>query len=187
MWNYTGNEWGRCKTTLEASGEDVKLHSKRVGKMWNYTRNEWRRCETTLETSGEDVKLNSKRVEKLRFDSTLETSGEQGPIEESSFAVLFPRYREEYLRTVWPDVQLLMKQYEVKTTLETSGKDVKINSKRVEKMWKHTRNGLRRCVFFKLKCELDLVEGSMTVSTTRKMWDPYSIIKGRDVIKLLAR
>jgi hypothetical protein len=31
--NYTQNEWGRCKNTLETSGEDVKLHSKRVGKM----------------------------------------------------------------------------------------------------------------------------------------------------------
>ncbi len=53
------------KTTLETSGEDVKLHSKRVEKMWNYTQNEWRRCKTTLETSGEDVKLHSKRVEKM--------------------------------------------------------------------------------------------------------------------------
>jgi pyruvate kinase len=28
--NYTRNEWRRCETTLETSGEDVKLHSKRV-------------------------------------------------------------------------------------------------------------------------------------------------------------
>ncbi len=28
--NYTRNEWKRCKTTLETSGEDVKTHSKRV-------------------------------------------------------------------------------------------------------------------------------------------------------------
>ncbi len=48
--DYTRNEWKRCKTTLEMSGEDEKLHSKRVR---NYTRNEWGRCETTLETSGE--------------------------------------------------------------------------------------------------------------------------------------
>ncbi len=28
--NYTRNEWRRCETTLETSGEDVKIHSERV-------------------------------------------------------------------------------------------------------------------------------------------------------------
>merc|ERR1719347_2204098 len=56
-------------------------------------------------------------------------------VEESKFATLFPKYREKYLREVWPLVK----------------------------------------------------EGSMTVVTTRKCWDPYIILKARDMIKLMAR
>ncbi|WWD22002.1 hypothetical protein CI109_106490 [Kwoniella shandongensis] len=71
-------------------------------------------------------------------------------LEESSFALLFPKYREPYLRSVWASIT---------SALEANG----------------------------LACELDLVQGKMTVKTTRKTWDPYVVLKGRDLLKLLAR
>jgi len=74
-----------------------------------------------------------------------------GPLlEESTFGTLFPKYREAYLKEIWPHVTTLLKSHGI-------------------------------------ACELNLIEGSMAVKTTRKTWDPYMILKARDFIKLMAR
>lgn len=69
---------------------------------------------------------------------------------ESSFATLFPKYREHYLKQCWPLVQRALEKHGV-------------------------------------KAELDLIEGSMSVKTTKKVYDPYIIVKAKEMIKLMAR
>ncbi len=54
----------------------------------------------------------------------------------------------------------------------------------LKEVWSHVTKALKA---HGIGCELNLVEGSMTVKTTRKTVDPYIIIKARDLIKLLAR
>ncbi|KAK3733624.1 hypothetical protein RRG08_063294 [Elysia crispata] len=74
----------------------------------------------------------------------------KGLLAESSFSVLFPKYRESYLSKVWPLVKELLSDHGIEP-------------------------------------ELDLIKGSLTVKTTRKAFDPFMIIKARDLITLLAR
>ncbi|KAL8159710.1 hypothetical protein V2J09_001247 [Rumex salicifolius] len=56
--------------------------------------------------------------------------------------------------------------------------------KYLQEVWPIVKGALKE---HGISCELNLVEGSMTVSTTMKTRDPYIIIKARDLIKLLSR
>ncbi|KAK1430059.1 hypothetical protein QVD17_12550 [Tagetes erecta] len=56
--------------------------------------------------------------------------------------------------------------------------------KYLQEVWPRVKSALKQ---HGVSCELDLVKGSMTVSTTRKTIDPYIIVKSRDLIKLLSR
>lgn len=89
-------------------------------------------------------------IDHWKVDPFQEDDNPNGMVEESLFATLFPKYRESYLREVWPLVKEKLKEHGI-------------------------------------KCNLDAIEGSMTVSTTRKTFDPYIIVKSRDMIKLMSR
>ncbi|KAL5221113.1 hypothetical protein ABZP36_025826 [Zizania latifolia] len=56
--------------------------------------------------------------------------------------------------------------------------------KYLQEAWSIVKGALKE---FGVACELNLVEGSMTVSTTRKTRDPYIIVKAKELIKLLSR
>ncbi|CAN1328117.1 KRR1 small subunit processome component homolog [Linum perenne] len=56
--------------------------------------------------------------------------------------------------------------------------------KYLQDVWPTVKSALKE---YGISGELNLVEGSMTVSTTIKTRDPYIIIKARDLLKLLSR
>ncbi|XP_013692121.1 KRR1 small subunit processome component homolog [Brassica napus] len=60
----------------------------------------------------------------------------------------------------------------------------KYREKYLQDSWPRIESALKQ---YGVACKLNLVEGSMTVSTTRKTRDPYIVVKARDLIKLLSR
>ena len=93
---------------------------------------------------------NDPTIDKFKIEKFKKGDMKASLLEESSFAVLFPQYREKYIKEVFPHIRKALKE-------------------------------------FGIKAELDLIEGSMTVKTTKDTWDPYIIVKARDLIKLLSR
>lgn len=102
-----------------------------------------------------------------------------GLLEESSFATLFPKYREAYLKECWPLVEHaladVVSPFRLMDFLKFTFK------------WNVVMSNMGCQTCQHVKASLDLIEGSMTVCTTRRTFDPYAIIRARDLVKLLAR
>jgi ribosomal RNA assembly protein len=123
-------------------------------------------------------------------------------VQESSFATLFPKYRENYLREIWPHVTRYL-HHQTPTSSPPNSYLFPVPFPACSDLKEHG-----------IACELNLIEGiacchhsvcgwaltcavrcgaacgvagSMSVKTTKKTWDPSIIIKARDLIKLLAR
>lgn len=50
-------------------------------------------------------------IDHWKIESFTSEDNPHGMLEESSFATLFPKYREKYLREFWPLVEKKLKEY----------------------------------------------------------------------------
>ena len=50
-------------------------------------------------------------IDHWKIESFTSEDNPHGMLEESSFAALFPKYREKYLREFWPLVEKKLKEY----------------------------------------------------------------------------
>lgn len=105
-----------------------------------------------VSTHNKDKPWDTPDIDKWQIDEFTQEDNKSGlPFaEESSFMTLFPKYREQYLKSIWGEVTRALNKHHI-------------------------------------ACQLDLVEGSMSVKTTGKTYDPGIVLKSRDLIKLLAR
>ncbi|CAI5502922.1 unnamed protein product, partial [Closterium sp. Naga37s-1] len=128
-------------------GEEMGFRYVAAGPM---VRSSYRAGEFYIKAMLEEDRKRQQEAEHWKVEKFDPAWNPTGLLEESSFATLFPQYREKYLREAWPEVTRALNEFGV-------------------------------------ACELNLVEGSMTVKTTRKTRDPYIIVRARDLIKLLSR
>ncbi|KAK6149507.1 hypothetical protein DH2020_017032 [Rehmannia glutinosa] len=124
----------------------------------------------------DDPSIDHWKIEK--FDPSW---NESGMLEVSSFSTLFPQYRGTiYPLLALPKLKLTgSKRFETKIVARHLSYE-----KYLQECWPIVKGALKE---HGIAGELNLVEGCMTVSTTRKTRDPYIIVKARDLIKLLSR
>uniref|UniRef100_A0A0E0C6Y4 KRR-R motif-containing protein 1 n=1 Tax=Oryza meridionalis TaxID=40149 RepID=A0A0E0C6Y4_9ORYZ len=106
---------------------------------------------------------------------------EGGMLEVTSFSTLFPQYRGKSPHT---PIRALLVSSAIGDRLVLPGCFACSDAEKyLQEAWPIVKGALKE---FGVACELNLVEGSMTVSTTRKTKDPYIIIKANELIKLLS-
>uniref|UniRef100_A0A0E0JN71 KRR-R motif-containing protein 1 n=1 Tax=Oryza punctata TaxID=4537 RepID=A0A0E0JN71_ORYPU len=106
---------------------------------------------------------------------------EGGMLEVTSFCTFFPQYRGKS-----PPPQSVLSLFLPRSAIDWMPDCFACSDaeKYLQEAWPIVKGALKE---FGVACELNLVEGSMTVSTTRKTKDPYIIVKAKELIKLLSR
>ncbi|SPJ08326.1 KRR1 small subunit processome component, putative [Plasmodium sp. DRC-Itaito] len=97
-----------------------------------------------------DKPWDNENIDHWKVEKFTQEDNKHHFLEESSFKVLFPKYREKYLQQFSSDIKNVLNKHFI-------------------------------------KFEINLIEGYMCVKTTKKTFDPYIIIKSRDMISLLSR
>ncbi len=136
------------KATLETSGEDEKLHSKRVKKIERYTRS-FHLFPTRSECNFRCLQISPPVHVTCRLDNTI-----YGWAIARADSLCYKMGVKTTLETGWEDVKLHSKRVE---------KRKKLHSKRVEKRKNYTRNELRRL-------ETTLVPSGEVKNYTRNEW-----------------
>jgi hypothetical protein len=146
---YTRNEWKRLKTTLETSGKDEKLRSKRVERMNDYTRNMCILSKTTLVSSVVFSPVSWPTCAKMYCSPSASWKASTLPNRyctcESTMSFMSLRISRQRWKAL-PNLDFLRSENytrngwrRCKITLEMGGEDAKLHSKWVGKICNYTR------------------------------------------------